>query len=718
MSDLPAIAEIPAAATASPVNKPAVTDVPTSNPAPTPVDTRAPGTAQPSVPTPPNAPAPGASAASSEQPVNNSLAPMAPESSPPSPSSAASSPPQTVDAPPVEPVDLAVEANKVGFDVRFLDFAGKPIAGLQHKVVTTEKGKRLEFPGVSDAQGKGIKMSGMEVLTPLELWIRKDDGTYLRKYKGTVGCEDMSICAVSPHIKIKVGTEIHVGSPGALPTKPVAGDPSVEKRPNAPMTTASGGKLPDATLSPGRDAMGNPVATATTPSTDANGKSRIPTLGLWSASRSGSASATTTTPQKVLTTTAGTYVDVKKVEAILQTMEQQVTWDWTSLKDTYGTSANMKVAMTAKTFNYSPDTKAAEQFKGQCYSSVKVGLWRSGLVEGVDGGVYPATQAKTWLLSQGFVDITSQLPDARWAAPGDVVTYRYDDVTLADNDAKIASSLKQYDADMKDYPAKMQAYDEAHKAWRQRQAAPSLGQLSTDQAPLGKKRAQKAKDPEPKVPKEPQRPQGANYGHIDVRGYDGYFSDAKAMKLPSASARGSRKGFVVNGIFRKVYDDQPDFRLKAFLKCLREWECHEEPDDSKRYFMMLTAINGSRRFTDTGKHPQEGVNTNNTAAGAYQFTLETYQRLSSDSFGIGPGFTPALQDRFAVAYLEVIPSNPLGFIRSGNIEKAVQLLTAIWSSLPGGKHPRTETRNKVSHAYGMEDFKQRHESFMQEIKVG
>jgi muramidase (phage lysozyme) len=174
---------------------------------------------------------------------------------------------------------------------------------------------------------------------------------------------------------------------------------------------------------------------------------------------------------------------------------------------------------------------------------------------------------------------------------------------------------------------------------------------------------------------------------------------------------------VVNGVFRKYHDPFPNIRVRAFLKVLREWECHEESDDIKRYFLMLSPINGSRRFTDTSKHPHEGVSVNNTAAGAYQFTLETYQRLSSPPFGIGPGFTPALQDRFAVAYLEILPENPLASVRKGNISSAADSLARIWSSLPGGRFPRKAKRDGSIYQYTMDDLLKKHTEFMKEISA-
>jgi muramidase (phage lysozyme) len=43
-----------------------------------------------------------------------------------------------------------------------------------------------------------------------------------------------------------------------------------------------------------------------------------------------------------------------------------------------------------------------------------------------------------------------------------------------------------------------------------------------------------------------------------------------------------------------------------------------------------------------------------------------------------------MQDRLAVAILE--SKGALPFVRTGNIQEAVNKITGRWSSLPGGKH--------------------------------
>ncbi|WP_244143993.1 flagellar hook-length control protein FliK [Paraburkholderia fungorum] len=76
-------------------------------------------------------------------------------------------------------------------------------------------------------------------------------------------------------------------------------------------------------------------------------------------------------------------------------------------------------------------TKKTKQSKGQCYMYVKIALWKANaikFVKGKDGkfagggGSY-AKVAGAFLKSQGYEDVTAELPDARWAWPGDVIVY-------------------------------------------------------------------------------------------------------------------------------------------------------------------------------------------------------------------------------------------------------------------------------------------------------
>lgn len=78
-------------------------------------------------------------------------------------------------------------------------------------------------------------------------------------------------------------------------------------------------------------------------------------------------------------------------------------------------------ALSKGTFKYAGDKGAAESLH-QCYMFVKVALWRAKYVPGALGGTF-AKVAGPFLEQAGFKNVTGELPDARWAWPGDVIVY-------------------------------------------------------------------------------------------------------------------------------------------------------------------------------------------------------------------------------------------------------------------------------------------------------
>ena len=65
--------------------------------------------------------------------------------------------------------------------------------------------------------------------------------------------------------------------------------------------------------------------------------------------------------------------------------------------------------------------------KGMCAKYVKIALWKAGYSPNNGDfapGVSPARLLGPWLEKAGFNNITNELPDGRWAAPGDVIVYK------------------------------------------------------------------------------------------------------------------------------------------------------------------------------------------------------------------------------------------------------------------------------------------------------
>lgn len=211
-------------------------------------------------------------------------------------------------------------------------------------------------------------------------------------------------------------------------------------------------------------------------------------------------------------------------------------------------------------------------------------------------------------------------------------------------------------------------------------------------------------------------PKAPNHGHIDIRSYENYISDF----LPS-SVHPTWSNYVNIRIYRKVFDSLPTQRIRAFLRCIREFECQAEQDDSKRYQMLNAALpNGDRQFSSYKTHPWAGREKplkGSTAAGAYQILSGTWQEIFDKGLieTRANRFSPLIQDRIAVMKLE--DRGVLHMIRTGRIKEALELkggngnlsLPSEWTSLPGGKenaHRLTASKKPMDMAYFQTLFEQ------------
>lgn len=617
--------------------------------------------------------------------------------------------------------------DSVSLFLEFLDFAGKPIVGLTYRVVVG----KTRYQGATNDKGQATLFSGLGANQELEIFVRKDDGQFASKFKGFTACNDMSICAVSPHIKIELETELHKGIVGTAPTPKEK--PTPIKAPAIPGAgqIGGGGKHTEMKPKTGRDDAGNPQAELKEKTSDWNARHFIPTFLIWSwddfkhkigwttpaikidkdqdkpggdnkarapAASSPSMNTKGSAALKVVSLDQAVPEEVKE---LINVMEEQATWQWDVMLES-SNSATIAAGLTKK--SYEPILgKKKNAPADRCYPSVKIGLLRAKLVSGINGDV-PAKGAGPWLLAQGFKDITKSLPDGRWAMPGDVIVYRYTDAIEAVNRKKIEAALKVYEKQKADYAERKIEYKKDLDIWT---AGTSQRKNEEIEAKKNKKKYQSPKAP--KLGAEPTPPNDKNYGHIDVRSYDGYMSDFMADRL------GKAERYVVTGIYRKVFDPLPDLRVRAFLKALREWECHGIPDE-KRYYRLQNPLNGSLYFSNTSTHPYSDLaSKNGSFSGAYQIHYNTWSD-QVEKFGMPVDFSPATQDRMAVALIE--GRHALGYIRKGQIREALldTKLHNEWSSLPGGSDVRNDIREKKKYFFTVDDVIHRYNEFLNEMK--
>ena len=583
-------------------------------------------------------------------------------------------------------------AAKPALDINFLALDGSPIAKMGVAVRWTggeliaRTDKEGAIPPVEAPPGETLSIA-----------VQRFDGSYKKIGECCMPSTDGVLTAVSPNIVVETTTEKHEGKPGnaeeRIP-KPEQGDlgdlfsaSPAQESPNEPgppasspeaaepaSTTASPSSQSTKTEAPakkpsvkpkaptkapepkakqqadkppqhisgkeeakpklekGRDENGNPLAVVTQKARDWWNSWRMPTFNLWGTpTATGQGGTVPATPVKVNTEM------LKKVEALLEFAREQTEYDYKATGE--GTAAVL-ASMGKGMFKHSKEEKEIWRSKGLCYTYVKVALSRSKVVAGMLDGV-SASKAGPALIAKGFQDVTAEIPDARWAAAGDVIVYEWTDST-----------------------------------WETRKKKDS-------------------KSP--------------NHGHIDIRDYEFYISDFIPRFEPkNYLGRPSWNHYQNIRIYRKVFDSMPTLRIRSFLRCIREFECEAEHDDSKRYQMLNFPPpgNSGARFSNYATHPWNGFSPpglpHSTAAGAYQILQGTWKEIFDNGLieSKGDRFSPAVQDRIAVMKLE--DRAALHLVRTGSIQDAVSKLTSEWTSLPGGKqnaHRLTADKKPMDMAY-------------------
>ena len=591
--------------------------------------------------------------------------------------------------------------NQPKLDINFLALDGSPIS----KMGVAVRWKCGELLARTDADG-AIQPVEAPPGETLSIAVQRFDGSYKKIGECCMPASDGVLTAVSPNVVLETRTEKHEGQPGSaeenipkpeqgdlgdlsaaskvagpddaaqiaveteakqvetakpspastdkpVPPKPAstpkvrpkATEAKAKQQANKPPQHISGKEEVKPKLEKGRDENGNPLAVITQKAVDWWNSWRMPTFNLWG----------TTAPVAKGGTVPATPIKVdaemvKKVEALLEFAREQTEYVYTE-----GT-AGVLASMGRGTFKHEKGEKESYKSRGLCYTYVKIALTRVKIIDGVlaaqkacatqtDAEHYAmqlsASQAGPALIAKGFRDITAEVPDARWAAAGDVIVYAW-----------------------------------SNTAWEQRKK---------------------------------KNPKSQNHGHIDIRDYDFYVSDF----IPKAK-HPTWADYINTRIYRKVFDPLPTQRIRAFLRCIREFECQAEKDDSKRYQMLNAPLpSGDRRFSSYKKHPWDGQGKpvkGSTAAGAYQILSGTWQEIFDKGLiePKGDRFSPTIQDRIAVIKLE--DRGVLHLIRTGRIQEALELkgpngslaLPSEWTSLPGGKenaHRLTADKKPMNMAY-------------------
>jgi muramidase (phage lysozyme) len=501
---------------------------------------------------------------------------------------------------------------------RVLNISKKPV-GDSRASDPANGNVKVIYSGKTDAKGKAPLIEGLQLGMRIEFQIKNDQGVYRMAAIDTVKSIESTACLKSPKDKYILNTYEHEGAPGLA-------DQKRETR------AKSHNQVADAEP----DISRNPNIKPTVGETNRNDEGNAVT-----AIKDGLANMWGQHKNQPTAPNAG-KTDLEKVQKLIEFATARVDHDYGS--DTSETVIHQMQASTyqqtvkvprlvngkMKGYNHGVGYKGT---LGQCNKYVKVALWAAGYnppetSKHQISGTSPAKDMGPDLEKAGFANVTAQLPDARWAAPGDIIVY------------------------------------------------------------------EKKGDP-------------TAAGHIDIRSYEGYISDFTEAYLPVSQ-------FKVTGIYRKYFDPLPELRMRAFLKVIREWECHGIPDE-QRYYRLQKELNGSMYFTDASTHPYSNQpDAKGTFSGAYQIRYATWKEQVI-KFNLPSNFTPLTQDMMAVSLLET--RHALGKIRKGEIREAIidTKIASEWSSLPSGTDVRHEMRNKSNYIYTVDDVIQRYTQFLNEI---
>lgn len=127
--------------------------------------------------------------------------------------------------------------------------------------------------------------------------------------------------------------------------------------------------------------------------------------------------------------------------------------------------------------------------------------------------------------------------------------------------------------------------------------------------------------------------------------------------------------------------------VQAFLDCIAACE---GTGNAYNALFGYTPRNGKVFANDYIKHPNirapftqtDGTLNYTTAAGRYQFLYSTWTRLAK-KLNLYM-FTPADQDAGAIELLAECGAMP--FIKSGDLQSAIDKASGIWASLPSSKY--------------------------------
>jgi muramidase (phage lysozyme) len=300
-----------------------------------------------------------------------------------------------------EPSQAEATQPTASVEIVVFDSHHHPIPNLVMRVLDMNQkqaSKKILLEGKTNSKGALPVMENLPLGTRFEVQIKNDAGTYSFSAVGKVEVQGEHTQNIQiPRQRFEFTTYSHDGPPGKAEEKrqelvkrhnqQPADQPNITR--NSPV------KKPEVVMERSKD--GNPVAIIT------QGFKNM--VGINSPA--------------VPVPNAGKE-DLEKVQALIAFSTEQASWKY----DDKFTSSTIVGKMKNSTLE-KPDSKDPATSAHKCNKYVKVALWKAGYSGDTEAGpgISPAKDMGPALEKAGFQNVTKDIPDGRWAAPGDVIVY-------------------------------------------------------------------------------------------------------------------------------------------------------------------------------------------------------------------------------------------------------------------------------------------------------
>lgn len=336
---------------------------------------------------------------------------------------------EKVDPAPTEKKPEPEPVATASLELVIFDDKNQPIPKMALRVIDvlqTNVRKKVLFDGATDSKGRVPLIENLSIGTRFEIQIRRDTGEYRFSACGTIDvAAEHTANLLIPRQRFEFSTSTHQGAPGLAEDKVKdlvkKHNQAPEEKPNISRNPPE--KKPEIAVDRNKD--GNPVVIV----------------------KDGQKNMLGTNAAKVPFVNAG-KTDVEKVKALIEFAMEQI--KWIHPDDLVSSTIIGRMWDSSYQVEKRDSGSGYKKTLKRCNKYVKIALAMSGYSPNgndIAPKISPARLMGPALEAAGFSNITSSLPDARWAAPGDIIVY--DDKKGATNAGHI--DIRTYDGYVSDF---------------------------------------------------------------------------------------------------------------------------------------------------------------------------------------------------------------------------------------------------------------------------